>query len=80
MKPRLGSAGALACLLGVAAALLVAAYRTVAVETFRRRLAGSDLTGGDLTGIAAAHRQRLNEAFDAVAHGLPASAPAAPAS
>jgi AcrR family transcriptional regulator len=49
----------------LAAALLVAAYRTVAVESVRRRLAG-----GDLADIAATHRERLNEAFDAVAHGL----------
>jgi hypothetical protein len=52
------------------AALLVAAYRTVALETMRRRLAG-----GDLTAIAAAHRQRLTETFPAVAHGLPVTAP-----
>ncbi|MEU8900424.1 helix-turn-helix domain-containing protein [Nocardia sp. NPDC048505] len=49
----------------LAAALLVAAYRTVAVETVRRRLAGDDLTG-----IAMSHRQRLNQAFDAVEHGI----------
>ncbi len=49
----------------LAAALLVAAYRTVAVESARRRLAG-----GDLADTAATHRERLNEAFDAVAHGL----------
>jgi AcrR family transcriptional regulator len=48
------------------AALLVAAYRTVAVETVRRRLAGDDLTD-----IAATHRQHLNQAFDAVEHGIP---------
>jgi AcrR family transcriptional regulator len=59
----------------LAAALLVAAYRTVAVESVRRRLAGDDLAN-----IAAVHRQRLNEAFDTVAHGIPASHPAAPAS
>jgi AcrR family transcriptional regulator len=47
------------------AALLVAAYRTVAVETVRRRLAGDDLTD-----IATTHRQRLNQAFDAVEHGI----------
>ncbi|QWF80711.1 TetR/AcrR family transcriptional regulator [Amycolatopsis sp. CA-230715] len=47
------------------AALLVAAYRTVAVETVRRRLDGDDLTD-----VATAHRQRLNRAFDAVEHGV----------
>jgi len=47
------------------AALLVAAYRTVAVETVRSRLAGDDLAD-----IAATHRQRLNQAFDAVEHGI----------
>jgi AcrR family transcriptional regulator len=52
------------------AALLVAAYRTVAVETIRRRLAGDDLAV-----IAAAHRQRLLDAFAAVARGLPVSSP-----
>jgi hypothetical protein len=36
-----------------------------AVESVQRRLAG-----GDLADIAAMHRERLNEAFDAVAHGL----------
>lgn len=54
----------------LAAALLVAAYRTVAVETIRRRLAGDDLTD-----IATAHCQRLNQAFDAVERGI--SAPSA---
>ncbi|MEV6232688.1 helix-turn-helix domain-containing protein [Saccharopolyspora shandongensis] len=49
----------------LAAALLVAAYRTVAVETVRRRLAGDDLAD-----IATTHRQRLNQAFDAVEHGI----------
>ncbi|MEV6277061.1 helix-turn-helix domain-containing protein [Nocardia sp. NPDC051832] len=49
----------------LAAALLVAAYRTVAVETVRRRLAGDDHTD-----IATSHRQRLNQAFDAVEHGI----------
>ncbi|MFE0026732.1 TetR/AcrR family transcriptional regulator [Amycolatopsis sp. NPDC059021] len=53
---------------GLAAALLVAAYRTVAVETVRRRLAGEDL--GEL---ATSHRRRVNQAFDAVEHGLSAS-------
>jgi len=57
----------------LAAALLVAAYRTVAVESVRRRLAG-----GDLAAIATTHHQRLNEAFDAVAHGIAASHLAAP--
>jgi AcrR family transcriptional regulator len=50
----------------LAAALIVAAYRTVASRSIRRRLAG-----GELSDIAAEHRQRLNEAFDAVAGGLP---------
>ncbi|WP_033289067.1 TetR/AcrR family transcriptional regulator [Amycolatopsis jejuensis] len=49
----------------LAAALLVAAYRTVAVETVRRRLAGDDLAD-----LATTHRQRLNRAFDAVEHGI----------
>ncbi|MER8156173.1 helix-turn-helix domain-containing protein [Streptomyces sp. NPDC094472] len=48
------------------AALLVAAYRTVAVETVRRRLAG-----GDIDEISAAHQSRLAFAFDALAGGLP---------
>jgi len=47
------------------AALLVAAYRTAAVEMIGYRLAG-----GDLTKIAAKHSLRLNEAFDAVAYGV----------
>jgi AcrR family transcriptional regulator len=51
----------------LAAALLVAAYRTVAVASVRRRLAGDDLVA-----IAASHRDRVNNAFDAVAHGLSA--------
>jgi AcrR family transcriptional regulator len=50
------------------AALLTAAYRTVAVESIRRRLAGDDLAA------TMAHQQRLNAAFDAVAHGLTAAA------
>jgi AcrR family transcriptional regulator len=58
----------------LAAALLVAAYRTVAVASVRRRLAGDDLDG-----VAAAHRQRLNEAFATVAHGLSPAPVAAPA-
>ncbi len=47
------------------AALIVAAYRTVAVETARRRLAG-----GDLAEIRAAHRERLVSAFEVLADGL----------
>lgn len=47
------------------AALLIAAYRTVAVPTARRRLAGDGLAA-----ITAAHRERLNRAFDAVEHGV----------
>ncbi|MET9267157.1 helix-turn-helix domain-containing protein [Amycolatopsis sp. NPDC004079] len=43
------------------AALVVAAYRTVAVATIRRRLAGEDLAG-----LAESHRERLTEAFDVV--------------
>jgi AcrR family transcriptional regulator len=49
------------------AALLVAAYRTVAVETVRRRLAGHDIAD-----IAIAHRQQLETAFDVLATGLSA--------
>jgi AcrR family transcriptional regulator len=48
------------------AALLVAAYRTVTVEMIRHRLAGVDLAV-----VAAKYSQRLNEAFDAVARGIP---------
>ncbi|MCQ8830092.1 TetR/AcrR family transcriptional regulator [Streptomyces malaysiensis] len=48
------------------AALLVAAYRTVAVEMVRRRLAGDDLAE-----IAAAHQARLERAFEVLATGLP---------
>ncbi|MFI6215318.1 TetR/AcrR family transcriptional regulator [Nocardia brasiliensis] len=55
----------------LAAALLVAAYRTVAVETVRRRLAGDDLTH-----LTATHRKRLNQAFDAVEHGISGHRPA----
>ncbi|MCP2168468.1 TetR/AcrR family transcriptional regulator [Goodfellowiella coeruleoviolacea] len=55
------------------AALLVAAYRTVAAESLRRRLAGDDLAD-----IATAHQQRVNAAFDAVAHGVSASHRPAP--
>ncbi|GAA0937333.1 MULTISPECIES: TetR/AcrR family transcriptional regulator [Streptomyces violaceusniger group] len=47
------------------AALLVAAYRTVAVETVKRRLAGENLDE-----VGAAHRRRLTLAFDALAGGL----------
>lgn len=49
------------------AALLVAAYRTVAVESVRRRLAGDDLAD-----IAAPHYQRLSKAFNVVTQGLSA--------
>ncbi|MFF1926017.1 TetR family transcriptional regulator, partial [Streptomyces sp. NPDC058221] len=55
------------------AALLIAAYRTVAVATAQRRLAGDDLTE-----ITAMHRERLNRAFDAVEHGAPADDRTAP--
>ncbi|MEE4596717.1 helix-turn-helix domain-containing protein [Streptomyces sp. DSM 41524] len=47
------------------AALLVAAYRTVAVDTVKRRLAGENLDE-----VGAAHRRRLTLAFDALAGGL----------
>ncbi|GAA2300713.1 TetR/AcrR family transcriptional regulator [Streptomyces violaceusniger] len=47
------------------AALLVAAYRTVAVDTVKRRLAGADLDE-----VGAAHRRRLTLAFDTLAGGL----------
>ncbi|MGW7255273.1 TetR/AcrR family transcriptional regulator [Streptomyces sp. NPDC054834] len=50
------------------AALLVAAYRTVAVETAQRRLAG-----GALAEISADHEDRLKRAFDVLATGLPNS-------
>ncbi|MGW4400631.1 TetR/AcrR family transcriptional regulator [Amycolatopsis nivea] len=43
------------------AALVVAAYRTVAVETIRRRLEGENLAE-----LAASHRERLTRAFDVV--------------
>ncbi|WP_233599271.1 MULTISPECIES: TetR/AcrR family transcriptional regulator [unclassified Amycolatopsis] len=49
----------------LAAALLVAAYRTVAAETVRRQLAGDDLAD-----VASSHLQRLKEAFDAVQRGI----------
>ncbi|MBP8536534.1 TetR/AcrR family transcriptional regulator [Streptomyces sp. MK37H] len=47
------------------AALLVAAYRTVAVDTVKRRLAGADIDE-----VGAAHQRRLALAFDALAGGL----------
>ncbi|MGC4804302.1 TetR/AcrR family transcriptional regulator [Micromonospora sp. DT233] len=49
------------------AGLVVAAYRVVVVATVRRRLGGDDLAD-----IAAAHRQRLRRAFDAIEHGISA--------
>lgn len=48
------------------AALLVAAYRTVAVRTARERLAG-----GDLAEIGRAHTDRLEHAFSLLTTGLP---------
>ncbi len=57
--PRFTGAGALV------AALVVAGYRTVVVATVRSRL-----TGDDLTDVAATHRRRLNQAFDAIEHGV----------
>ncbi|MER6667962.1 TetR family transcriptional regulator [Amycolatopsis japonica] len=45
----------------LAAALIVAAYRTVAVTTTRRRLAGDELAG-----VVAAHCERLNATFGAL--------------
>ncbi|MEO3858893.1 TetR/AcrR family transcriptional regulator [Acrocarpospora sp. B8E8] len=50
------------------AALIVAAYRIVAVATVRRRLADDDLAD-----IATDHQQRLNQAFDAIEHGISAA-------
>jgi hypothetical protein len=47
------------------AALLVSAYRVVAVETARRLLAGHDLDD-----VAAGHLRRLTETFDVLAAGL----------
>ncbi|GAA1296125.1 TetR/AcrR family transcriptional regulator [Streptomyces javensis] len=47
------------------AALLVAAYRTVAVDTVKRRLAGEDIDE-----VGAAHQRRLALAFDALSGGL----------
>ncbi|MEU8876024.1 helix-turn-helix domain-containing protein [Streptomyces javensis] len=47
------------------AALLVAAYRTVAVDTVKRRLAGEDIDE-----VGAAHQRRLALAFDALSVGL----------
>jgi AcrR family transcriptional regulator len=55
------------------AALIVAAYRIVAVGTVRRRLAGDDLAA-----VTTDHRERLNRAFDAVEYGISA-APRPPA-
>ncbi|GAA1945217.1 helix-turn-helix domain-containing protein [Amycolatopsis minnesotensis] len=49
----------------LAAALVVAAYRTVVVATVRRRLAGDDLAE-----VVTAHHQHLKRAFDAVEHGV----------
>ncbi|MEV7548065.1 TetR/AcrR family transcriptional regulator [Amycolatopsis sp. NPDC089917] len=48
------------------AALVVAAYRTIAAATLRRRLAGDDLAE-----IVAAHRQRLESAFTVLAKAFP---------
>ncbi|WP_181774959.1 TetR/AcrR family transcriptional regulator [Amycolatopsis pittospori] len=48
------------------AALIVAVYRTVAVESVRRRLAGDALAD-----VAAAHRRRLEDAFGALSAGFP---------
>ncbi len=62
--PRFSGDGALT------AALLTAAYRTVAVASVRRRVAGDDLAA-----VAADHHRRLEEAFAAVAYGLTAAAP-----
>ncbi|AUI58824.1 TetR family transcriptional regulator [Amycolatopsis sp. BJA-103] len=47
------------------AALIVAAYRTVAVATVRRRLAGDDLAA-----VVTAHCERLNAAFGALSTAL----------
>ncbi|MGW7758012.1 TetR/AcrR family transcriptional regulator [Streptomyces violaceusniger] len=55
------------------AALLIAAYRTVAVTTAQRRLARCDLAE-----TISVHRERLNHAFDAVEHGVFADHRAAP--
>lgn len=51
------------------AALLVTTYRTVGVETARRLLAGDALDD-----VATSHGQRLEEAFDLLAAGLPGDA------
>ncbi|QXV57165.1 TetR/AcrR family transcriptional regulator [Amycolatopsis sp. TNS106] len=48
------------------AALIVAAYRVVAVATTRRRLAGDDLTA-----VVTAHRDRLDRAFTALSEVFP---------
>ncbi|HXW86904.1 MAG TPA: helix-turn-helix domain-containing protein [Streptosporangiaceae bacterium] len=50
----------------LAATLLVAAYRHVAVETVRQRLAG-----GELDEVARDHQARITAAFSAVEHGIP---------
>ncbi|MGW7693644.1 TetR/AcrR family transcriptional regulator [Streptomyces asiaticus] len=47
------------------AALLVAAYRTVAVDTVKRRLAGEDIDE-----VGAEHQRRLAFAFETLAGGL----------
>lgn len=49
----------------LSAALLVAAYRTVAVETARRRLSGDKIEH-----VVTVHRTNLMEAFDSVAKGI----------
>ncbi len=53
------------------AALLVAAYRTVASETVRLRLDGVDLAD-----VAAGHRQRLDTVFASVARAISPAHPA----
>jgi hypothetical protein len=50
----------------LAATLLVAAYRYIAVETVRQRLAG-----GQLDQVARDHQARITAAFNAVEHGIP---------
>lgn len=50
----------------LAATLLVAAYRYVAVETVRQRLAG-----GKLDQVARDHQARITAAFNAIEHGIP---------
>jgi AcrR family transcriptional regulator len=49
----------------LAAALIVAAYRVVAITTIGRRLAADDLDE-----VTSGHEQRLNAAFDVIASGL----------